>query len=294
MVACDLHGRILGLSGTTGELEWSFSSGHGRFVGVSFQGPLIMALTGEGFLYSINPIDGETLWKVRLGGLAATGPSFHQGRLYSLSHDSLHQKLTVHSLYPFTGRTSWQLRINGVLAGDASFIDEFMILPVERHGQLTLQGIDVEHTEPRVEWTLPLSSTGMDDPTPILPREIDGIMHGLVKTDRAEISCFELSTGELRWRQTPDEETWLLHGNLPLVAVEDALLSVADEVQLHDINTGRTLHTLDQPVKAPEYISPFGQLSLVVGTRGTSADKVDVLSCLRLDHFLAEVGTTEG
>ncbi|MFP4600337.1 MAG: PQQ-binding-like beta-propeller repeat protein, partial [Persicimonas sp.] len=289
LVACDLHGRILGLSSTTGELDWTFSSGHGRFAGVTYQGPLIMALTGEGFLYSINPIDGQTLWKVRLGGLSANGPQFHQGRLYSLSHDSLHQKLTVHSLYPFTGRTSWQLRIDGILAGQASFVDEFMIVPVERHGQLSLHGIDVERTEPRVEWTLDLSSAGMDDPTPVLCHELDGRTHGLIKTDRAEISCFEISTGELRWRATPADETWLLHGNLPLVSVEDALLGVADEVELRHVATGELLHTLDQPVKAPEFVAPFGELSVVVGTRGTSSDSVDVLSCLKLDHFLALV-----
>jgi outer membrane protein assembly factor BamB len=289
LVACDLQGRLLGLSSTTGELDWTFSSGHGRFVGVTFQGPLIMALSGEGFLYSVNPIDGETLWKVRLGGLAATGPQFHQGRLYSLSHDSLHQKLTVHSLYPFTGRTSWQLRIDGVLAGRASFVDEHMIVPVERHGQLSLHAIDVERTEPRVEWSLDLSSAGMDDPTPVLACQIDGSIHGLVKTDRAEISCFEVSTGELRWRATPRDETWLLHGNLPLVPVEDALLCAGDEVELRDIETGELLHTLDQPAKAPEFVTPFGELSVLIGTRGTSSDSVDLLSCLELDHFLALV-----
>ncbi len=290
LVACDLHGRILGLSSTDGTVDWSFASGHGRFVGVTFQGPLIMALTGEGFLYSINPITGETLWKVRLGGLAATGPQFHQGRLYSLSHDSLHQKLTVHSLYPFTGRTSWQLRIDGVLAGRASFVDEYMIVPVERHGQLTLHGIDVERTEPRVEWTLDLSSAGMDDPTPVLAVEDDGRLFGLVKTDRAEISCFEIATGELDWRATPSDETWLLHGNIPLMRIEDAVLAVGDDIQLRDIRNGTLLHTIDQPVKAPEYVSAFDELSVVVGTHGTSADSVDVLSCLTLDHFLALVG----
>jgi outer membrane protein assembly factor BamB len=289
LVACDLHGRILGLSASNADVDWSFTSGHGRYAGVAFQGPLIMALTGEGFLYSINPINGQTLWKVRLGGLADTGPQFHQGRLYSLSHDSLHQKLTVHSLYPFTGRTSWQLRIDGVLAGEASFLDEYMIVPVERHGQLSLHGIDVERTEPRVEWTLAVSSAGMDDLTPVLPLEIDGRMHGLVKTDRAEVSCFDVSTGKLAWRATPDDETWLLHGNLPLTRIEDAILAVGDDIQLRDGATGTLLHTLDQPVKTPEFVTPFGELSVVVGTRGTSSDTVDVLSCLTLDHFLALV-----
>lgn len=289
IVACDRYGRIVGLDAQTGAIDWTFSSGHGRFVGVTFQGPLITALTGEGFLYSINPINGEVLWKVRLGGLAATGPQFHQGRLYSLSHDSLHQKLTVHAMYPFTGRTSWQLRIDGVLAGRASFVDEYMIVPVERHGHLMLQGIDVERTEPRVEWSLDVSSAGMDDPTAVLPIELDGRSHGLVKTDRAEISCFDIATGERAWRATPHDETWLLHGNLPLVQIEDAILAVGDDIQLREAATGRLLHALDQPVKAPEYVSPFGELSLIVGTRGTSADSVDVLSCLRLDHFLAVV-----
>jgi outer membrane protein assembly factor BamB len=295
LVACDAQGRILGLSSDDGQVLWSFAPGHGRFVGVSFWGPLITALTGEGFLFTINPIDGKLLWKIRLGGLADSEPQFHQGRLYALSHDSLHQKLTVHSLYPFTGRTSWQLRIDGVLAGQACFVDEWMIIPVEHHGQLSLRGIDVERSDPRVEWTLELSSAGMNDPTRVLsvlrePTEDQpGAALGLVKTDRAEISCFEIATGELVWRVTPEDEIWLLHGNVPLSRVEDAILAVGEDTEFRDIATGRLLHTLDQPVKAPEYVLPFGELSVLVGARGSSSDSVDVLSCLKLNHFLARV-----
>ena len=252
-------------------------------------GPLITALTGEGFLYAVNPVDGQTLWKIRLGGLAATGPQFHQGRLYSLAHDSLHQRLSIHSLYPFTGRTAWQLRIDGLLAGTPSFVDEHMIVPVERHGQLYLQAIDVECTEPDIEWTLPLSSAGMDAPTTVLPVSWDGVARGVVKTDRAEITCFEIATGEVCWRRTPQDETWLLHGNLPLVGLEDTIMSVGDDIELRQMQTGELLHTLDQPIKAPEYIDAFGELSLVVGTRGTASERVDVLSCLSLEHFLALV-----
>lgn len=295
LVACDAQGRVMGLASDTGELQWSFSSGHGRFVGVDFWGPLVTAVTGEGFLFCVNPIDGKLLWKIRLGGLADAAPQAHQGRLYALSQDALHHKITVHSIYPFTGRSAWQLRLDGVLTRPASFVGDWMILAVEHHGQLSLRGIDIERSDPRVEWTLDLSSAGMDAPTPVLGIEAgtfrgkSGGALGLVKTDRAEISCFDVSSGELQWRASPEQDTWLLQGNMALARIEDTILAVGEHVELRDLESGRLLHTLDPAVVAPEYALARGRLEMILGTRGANSESVDMLNALQFNHFIARV-----
>lgn len=295
LVTCDARGRVLGLASDTGAVQWSFNSGHGRFVGVSFWGPLVTALTGEGFLFCINPIDGELLWKIRLGGLAESATRAHQGRLYALSQDSLHHKITVHSIYPFTGRSAWQLRLDGVLTGAMSFVGEWMILAVEQHGQLSLRGIDIERSDPRVEWTLDLSSAGMDAPTKVLAADIGTIPGqaggtlGLVKTDRAEISCFEVSTGKLRWRVSPEEDTWLLQGNMALARIDEAILAVGERVELRDLKSGQLLHTLKQAFVAPEFALARGGLDIVLGTRGANSESPDLLRALRIEHFIAQI-----
>src|SRR5690554_188724 len=294
LLACDAQGRALGLASDTGKLQWSFNSSHGRFVGVHFWGPLVTALTGEGYLFCINPIDGALLWKIRLGGLTDTPPQAHQGRLYAVSQDALHQKISIHSIYPFTGRSAWQLRLDGVLAGPVSFVGEWMILAVEQHGQLSLRGIDIERNDPRVEWTLDLSSAGMDAPTPVLGVEDSALTGpsgawGLVQTDRAEISCFNVSTGALRWRVSPEEDTWLLQGNMPLRRIDDALLAVGEQVALYDLRSGELLHTLEPALVAPEFALARGALTLILGTRGATSESVDLLNAFTLNHFIARI-----
>lgn len=294
LLACDAQGRVLGLARDTGKLQWSFNSSHGRFVGAHFWGPLVTALTGEGFLFCVNPIDGALLWKIRLGGLTDTSPQAHQGRLYAVSQDALHQKISVHSIYPFTGRSAWQLRLDGVLTGPLSFVGDWMILAVEQHGQLSLRGVDIERNDPRVEWTLDLSSAGMDAPTPVLGVEDPALTGargawGLVQTDRAEISCFEICTGALRWRVSPEEDTWLLQGNMPLRRIEEAVLAVGQQVALHDLRSGELLHTLEPELVAPEFALARGALSLILGTRGATSESGDLLNALSLNHFIARI-----
>lgn len=296
LVACDSRGHLFGLCASSGALQWSFSSGHGRFIGARSWGPLIFALTGEGFLFALNPLSGELLWKIRLGGLADISPQVHQGRLYALTHDSLHQKLTVHSLYPFTGRSAWQLRLDGVLAGPIRFAGDWLILPVESHGQLQLRGIDIERPEPQVEWRLDLSSAGIEEPSPILyipsedeERSQNSPGFGIIKTDRAETTCFKLRSGEISWRVTPDDEDWLLQGGSALVRIKDAFFSSAKDLEIRSLEDGRLLHALGMPTAAPELIHPYARLSLLVGARDSESNGQDLLYGLSLNHYLARI-----
>jgi len=244
--------------------------------------------SSEGVLAALNPRSGEVLWKIRTGGTPESPVTFHQGRVYALTHDQLHQGSTITSLYPFTGRSVWQVRLPGFASGAPSFIDHWMVLPVERHGQIILIGIDLEAVDPRPNWQIHLSSAGVDRPTPVLPVIIDGHWHGLVRTDRAELTCFRVSDGLLTWRVMPTSETLLLYGNLPLFRIREAVVNVSRTVDLRHIETGKLLHSFSA-IEAPEFgflASPF---SLLLGEQAPQVDEIDQLTAFNVDHFLAVV-----
>lgn len=289
LVVGDHQGRLLGVDMESMTVDWVFSSGHGQFTGTAFQGPIAAVLTGESFLYAVNPIDGETLWKVGLEGATRTAPHFHQGRLYAFSHDSVSNKLTTHAFYPFTGREAWQVRLSAQLAGSPSFHDNWLLLPVERHGQMRLAAIDLEAPQPDVEWRLDLSSAGLDRPSDVLFVDIDKQLHGLIRTDRAELTCFRLADGAVHWRHMPEDSVTLLQGNLPLIRIRDTVLSVEETIQFHSIETGRRLHRLDYLLKNPKFLSASGQLWIAAGEHNPRSGHPDELVVLDLNHYLAEV-----
>jgi outer membrane protein assembly factor BamB len=289
VVAADLQGRILGLSTTDGSIRWHFSSGHGRFVGVTGDGPLISALTGEGFLYTLNPVDGEVLWNVRLGGLSETPPAFHQGRLYTFSHDSMSQQLNIHCTQPYTGRNAWQHRIEGRLAGRPAFSDRWLVIPVQRKHSYCLVGVDCEAGRPGSEWEITLRSAGVTDLAAAEFVDIDSETHGLVKTDRGQVTCFRLSDGHVRWRASDDDETWMLGGNRALQTIGDCVLVPNQELELRDLDDGTLRHVIEQPIRSPEYVHAAGELNVVVGSKQNKKDDPDVLNAYRLDHFLSVV-----
>ncbi|MGM0555883.1 MAG: PQQ-binding-like beta-propeller repeat protein [Myxococcota bacterium] len=289
VVAADLQGRILGLSADDGEIRWHFSSGHGRFVGVSGDGPLISALTGEGFLYTLNPVDGEVLWNVRLGGLSETPPAIHQGRLYTFSHDSMSQQLNIHCIQPFTGRSAWQHRIEGRLAGRPSFRDRWLILPVQRKNSFCVVGVDCEAGRPGSEWEVDVHSAGVSDIAEAEFATIDGEIHGIIKTDRGQVTCFRLEDGEVRWRAVDKDETWMLGGNRSLQTIGDCVLVPNHQLELRDLDDGSLRHVIEQPVRSPEFVHAAGSLNIVVGSKQGKKDDPDILYGYRLDHFLSVV-----
>lgn len=285
VVAADFQGRLAGFSSSDGRVIWSTESGHGYLTGVAFEGPLVCTLSSPGFLQSFDPLTGRTLWKVRLGGVADSGPHVHQGRLYTLSHDPMTHQLTVQVFHPYTGRSAWQVRLDGELTGQPSFIDGWMVVPIERHGLVQLVGIPLEVHDPGPEWYVELRSAGLDRPTQVCPVEIEGYLHGLVQTDRAEMTCFDVATGEIRWKVEPDSANKLLFRNLELSIVRDAVLRVTDQLELRSIETGELLHKIGDTLESPEHIFTSGDLEIFIGEPADSGR--DQLSCFSLGHFLA-------
>jgi outer membrane protein assembly factor BamB len=288
VVIADMAGPIRAVSTATGALAWEHAAGHGRLAGVAASGPLITAQTTEGFIYTLNPLTGELLWKVRTGGHGEVAPRFHQGRLYTFTHDAHQRAVTIHAFYPFTGRTVWQLRIPGIVAGPPSFVDDWLMLPVERHGKVALEGIDVEAIHPGINWTVDLSSAGLYPTTPVVAANIDGELCGLIRTDRAETTCFRILDGRVRWQSMPASETLLLFGNLPLFVVADAVLAINETIDLRSLDTGALLHSF-YPVDAPEFVLATGGLRILLGQQSTDPDADDTLTCLSVEHYLALV-----
>ena len=288
MVVARHDGVIAAFELADASRRWRHGSGPGKLESLLFHGPLVCAQSCEGVMTALNPCTGETVWKVRLGGTPEQAAAIHQGRIYAITHDPLHRGSTLYALYPFTGRTVWQLRLSGYASGPPSFVDQWMLLPLEKHGQLTMAGIDLEAVDPRINWQLELSSAGFDRPTPVSPVRLDGQWHGLVRTDRAELTCFRVCDGAVRWRVIPAKETLLLHGNLPLYRVRDAVVLVSETVDLRHVDTGELLHTFDVGTP-PEFGFLTPAFNLILAGRATGDDDTDQITAYRIDHFLALV-----
>ncbi len=293
VVLAERRGRAFGISPGDGSPVWRFEPGHGRLAGCVFEGPLVGLLTREGFFHGLDPTDGTVLWKVRLGGLAQLEPIAHQGRLYAFIHDSNNRYVTARSLYPYTGRTDWQARLEGSLIGRPSFADQWLFLPIERRGRQILAAIDVESSEPDVAWELDLEG-GRHAPSDVVDVIIDDQVHGLIQTDRYETTCFEVETGEVRWRKSAGDGMWRNGGRARIVPLGDCLLTVREAFEIRDLATGRLLHKIPQPFHAPEFLTASGALSLVVGEANTPSDIDDRLVGVDLNHFLVEVDEDDG
>lgn len=288
VVVGDFHGGLIGLDPTGSEL-WRFETNHGLLSGMGCAGPVVCVMSSPGFVHGVNPANGKLLWKVRLGGLADAGPFFHQGRVYTFSHDPRTRQLTVHAMFPYTGRTAWQLRFEGWLAGRPDFIGDYVIVPIERHGRVALIAVNVEAPQPGENWRLDVLSAGVDHPTRVTPVDIDGEAHGLVRTDTGETTCFKVEDGTIRWRIEHARPSDLLFRNLDLVVVRDAVLCVGERLQLRNLSDGTVLHEFGEVMVAPEYVSVARDLKIVLGERGADHGDDDSLVAWSTQHFLAVV-----
>lgn len=288
IVAGARDGQAIGFHRRSGPIEWRYDTEPGRLQSLLFDGPLVCAQSSEGVITALNPSSGETLWKIRPGGAPELPLSIHQGRIYTVTHDPVREGSSLHAIYPFTGRTVWQLRLGGFAAGQPTFVDQWMLIPVESHGQIQLVGIDLEAVDPRINWEIELSSAGITHPTPVLTTTIDDTSCGLVRTDRAELTCFDVADGAVRWQKMPASETLLLHGNLPLFRIGKAVVSVADTVDVHAVHSGRLLHTFSA-IEAPEFAYFLPPFRLLFGERAPGDRGSDRLTAYSVEHFLAVV-----
>jgi outer membrane protein assembly factor BamB len=289
IVAADFHGRMTGFRRGSGNVAWRHREEETYFAGALFEGPIACALSVKGYLSAFNPLDGESLWRVRIGGTPDGGPKFHRGRIYTFSHDEGSRSLSVHTVYPYTGRVAWQLRLDGWIAGTPTFVGDLLILPVERYGRVSLHAIPLEDLRPETKWTLELTSAGLDKPTPISAFEIDGERHGLVRTDRSDMLAFRLRDGEVAWRVQTDPKTTLLYRNVDMSLVRDSVISVGESIQIRSQKTGDLQHRFAGVMIAPEYAFAQGQLGVIVGEPGADEGYPDELVRHEIGHFLAVV-----
>lgn len=291
LVVADLNGVLRGVSLENSGVDWENDSGHGFFVGVAFDGPLVCTLSSPGFIQAFHPVTGQRLWKVRLGGIADAGPIVHEGRIYAFTHDPVTHALCLHALFPFTGRTAWMHRFDGSLAGHPNFAGERLVVPVEKSGRVTLEGVSLETQTVRSQWSIEISTAGIDRPTRVAMASIEGKSYGIVKSDRGEVTCFELLGGEIRWRQRLEGESGLLFRNIDLVVVRDSVFTMGESLEIRSVDDGRVLHKLDDVVENVEYIHALNSLEILVGGIGRGSEG-DELLCLTLSHFLALVPQT--
>lgn len=288
LVFASLHARVTGVEVSTGRSVWSHDSGHGYLVGVTFDGPLVCTLSSPGYVLAFHPVSGEELWKVRLGGVADYGPIVHQGRVFAFSHDPASQILSVHAIYPFTGRIAWHHRFDGYLAGTPDFLGDWLVVPVERHGHVYLIGLLLESQGVSTQWSLEIASAGVDRPTHVVPTTVDGQTHGVVRSDRGEITCFHLESGEIRWRAKDESEAGLLFKNVDIIPIQNSIVTAGRTLEIRSVTNGELLHTFGDLVVTPELLNLLNGQDFLIGEVGKQGQE-DELTCLSLGHFLALV-----
>lgn len=287
LVFASLHARVTGVEVSTGRSIWSHDSGHGYLVGVTFDGPLVCTLSSPGYVLAFHPVHGEELWKVRLGGVADYGPVVHQGRVFAFSHDPASQMLSVHAIYPFTGRIAWHHRFDGYLAGIPDFLGDWLVVPIERHGRIYLTGLLLESHGISAQWSLEIASAGVDRPTHVIPVSLDGQIHGVVRSDRGEMTCFHLESGQVRWRVRDENESGLLFKNVDIIPVHNSIVSAGRTLEIRSAATGEVQHSFGDLVVVPEFLNLLNGQDFLIGEVGQQGQ--DELTCLSLGHFLALV-----
>ena len=288
-VVVGLGGTLLGLDRDSGAVRWRHDHEPAALSGVAFCGPVLALLGVDAGLTALDPTSGERLWRVRLRGGDPLDLQVHQGRLYALLHDPRRGQLQLQAIYPFSGHTARTMRIEGNLAGPMGFHENWLVVPVERNGRIALQGLALERGGEEPVWSLGLQSAGFDRATPLLPVELDGQPHGIVRTDRAEFSCFRLQDGHLRWREHAPSEHGLIYQNLPLVRMRDCLLAASEHLELRLLEDGRLVHRFDRLVETPRFATAAGALRALLGESGGERGE-DRIMALDFGHFLVEVG----
>ncbi|MEZ4461922.1 MAG: hypothetical protein R3E66_19805 [bacterium] len=161
-----------------------------------------------------------------------------------------------------------------------------MAVVVEHEGQLQLMLVNLE--TPEIFAREPLLSAGLDRPTHPLIIETENQNLVVVRTDRAEMTCMDLQSGECVWRYRPADEESLLIWTLPVFRVRDSLLCAGERLVLHDLQTGEVLHHLTDVFEAPEFLHAGGRVRMIVGESGDVGQN-DTLTCYSIEHFLALV-----
>lgn len=287
VVVADYRGNLAGLSVDGAGPGWSSKTGQGALVDVVFAGPVVATLSAPGVVQAFEPTQGAQLWKVRLGGQPEAGPFSHEGRLYVVVSDGTLEQSVLACIHPFTGRTLWQVRLGGRLVSVPSFSQGRMVAVVEDGGQTKMVAFTLEAGE--VNWSQEVSTAGLDRPTQPLFVDLDQVLHVVVRTDRGEMTCVEVASGELRWQVRPESsKEGLFVRNLPVFAVRDSLLCAGEKLDLYDVQTGEILHRFADVFEAPEFLHVASALQILVGEAG-DVGGADQLTSFALEHFLAVV-----
>jgi outer membrane protein assembly factor BamB len=264
----------------TGSPRWRFEVEHGEIVGTVLAGPVLVAVTDDGFAYGLTPATGALLWKVRVPGTCLLPPVVHQGRLYVCADSDVGIEGALYSIYPLTGRRVFERRAPATFSQPPLFLDGMGLFTFETPAHATVAALDLE--DGRALWSLGLENAQID--TPVLTW-IDGPGRGtlVVKTDTGECLGIDPDGGHVRWRTPLLDPGDILLSNLR-PALIDGHLAVAERyVSVLDPATGARRHRFTDLPEHPCYLQVDDDLRLILG------DGDDHLECFDLSGFLALV-----
>ncbi len=273
---------IIGRSKSTLEESWFYPIKRKIGADAVTAGPVYSVLSNSGVFHTLNPITGDLLWKVKLPGTVITQPRIYRSRIFVCIQSGSRFKLS--SKLAFTGRDAWEVEEEGLFGGELFFSGDYCIFSIESNEGLELIGLCLKiHS---VAWRIPVASS-----RGYYPNLVFSGNRAIAKTNGSETLCFEVDSGTILWRQSP--ETLLFsQANLNLVIVRDAFFSYSGRIEIRSLDDGSLIRDFGETMIEAKYFNVFNPLAIVTGERGDGIDQ-DRLVSFTIQHFLAMVEPPE-
>lgn len=259
VLACE--GGVAAVADADGAPQWSVPLRHGQAVGCGAEGRHFVVGSDRGFVYGIDAVRGETLWRSHVGARAAR-PYLRPGAPLIVASADPPQLTRLH---PRTGARVWSVPLDrpplGVLfAGGLALV-------------LTSSGLAAYQTACGArQWTregvVGLVGDTWPSAAPFLALTAAGIL------------CFDLLTGEVRWSVARPV-------GLAVPAGDGAVVVAGPEgVAVLCADTGRAMHELEGLPPSPAYLHVGADNLILVGELEEDSDE-GRLSCFEPEFFLA-------
>ena len=224
----DARGQVSAFDFASGRRSWSYNltpPGEERGAlggGLAWDGGVLFAATGYGFVYALDPATGEQIWEKRIGVPFRAAPAAADGRVFAVSYDN-----QLHALAAADGRVLWTHagipEDAGVVGGAAPAVSGNVVVAPYSSGEVV--ALRVENG--RVVWGdqlvrqarfTPLASLSDIRGRPVIDR---GRVFAISYSGR--LAAIDLRTGERIWERdvAGAEQPWVA-GDFIFVATTQA------------------------------------------------------------------------
>lgn len=109
---------ILALDRTTGELQWSYETGHSIWGQPAYKDGVLVVASQDHSLYGFDTQSGEKLWQATFDGALPSSPALNDNLAYVSSFDG-----NVHAVEISTGEVKWNAPAENAIWGGPTYAD---------------------------------------------------------------------------------------------------------------------------------------------------------------------------